>query len=331
MKKIDLENHFYDQSTIDALKKRKEPPFINEEETLITWTDTVTMPQGNLLKTLLNVSEKRKEDMEKNGITTAVISSAGGPENLEKEASIIACREANDAIYELTQKYPGQYLGSAILPVKDIDAAIAELERCVKELGFVAWHTHSNYGEESPDMPKYLPLFKKAEELGIYVYLHPQLPIGKRFGDYGFTLAGPGLGFTVDTMTTITKMIISGLFDEVPNLKVVLGHLGEAIPFLLERMDNRLYFIPNPSIKSKHNMQYYFSHNIMVTTSGNMSKEAFECAKRVLGIENICFGSDYPFEGIDGMMDFLDEVQLSQKEREMMFYQNAIDKLGIRV
>jgi predicted TIM-barrel fold metal-dependent hydrolase len=174
------------------------------------------------------------------------------------------------------------------------------------------------------------PLFKKAAELGVYVYLHPYLTEWKETSGYGFTVAGPALGFTLDGIATITRMILSGLFDEIPNLKVVLGHLGEAIPFLLDRMDNRLIFLPNPLVKAKKPFRYYFENNIMVTTSGNMSKEAFACAKAVFGMDHIMFATDYPFEALGPMVDFLDEVPLTQTEREMMFWKNAVEKLGIK-
>lgn len=182
----------------------------------------------------------------------------------------------------------------------------------------------------APDQERYRPVFQKAAELGAYVYIHPHLPDMARMEDYGFTLAGPGLGFTLDTMVTFTRMAVSGLFDEIPELKVVLGHLGEALPFLLDRMDNRLSFLPNPLIRSNHTLRYYFQHNIIVTTSGNESKEAFACAKEVAGMDHICFASDYPYEDMNEITDFLDEVPISQKERQMLFYENAITHLGIR-
>ena len=139
-----------------------------------------------------------------------------GAEQLEPAKSIAVCQATNAALYELTRAHPGRLFGSAILPVKDVAAAERELERCVKEYGFVSWHTHSNYGNTAPDDPRYLPLFRKAAELGVYVYLHPQLPEGSRYAGYGFTFAGPGLGFTVDTVTTLLRMVVSGLFDEIP-------------------------------------------------------------------------------------------------------------------
>lgn len=330
MKLIDFENHFYDQSLIDALTARTEPPYYRPDTDFITWSDSIEMPQGPLLGKLLEVGDKRIALMDELGITCAVLSCSPGAEQLDRETSIAVCRKTNDALYALTQRYPGRYLGSAILPVKDVPAAVKELERCVKELGFVAWHTHSNYGETACDDPRYLPLFQKAEELGIYVYLHPQLAHKSRVDDIGFPVAGPGLGFTLDTVTTLTRMIIGGMLDRVPELKLVLGHYGEALPFLLDRMDNRLTFLPNPKAKNQHNFSYYFHKNIYVTTSGNMSKEAFECTRRVLGLDRILYGSDYAFEDPHEMVNYVRNLPLGEAEREMLYYKNA-QKLGVTV
>jgi hypothetical protein len=284
------------------------------------------MPQGALLPMLLDIGEKRIQLMDKLKIDAAVISCSPGVEQLDRDTSIEVCRKTNDALYRVTQAFPGRYYGSAVLPVKDVEAACAELERCVKDLGFVAWHTHSNYGDgTSPDDIKYRPIFKKVEELGVYVYLHPQLPNMDRVTDLGFTFAGPGLGFTMDTTITILRMIATGLFDESTKLKVLLGHLGEGIPFLLERIDNRMNFLPNAKMSNKHLPSYYFKNNIMVTTSGNMSQEAFRCTKDVLGIDRILFGSDYPFEKADDMVSFIDNLSITEEEREMMYYKNARD------
>ncbi|MFP7296254.1 amidohydrolase family protein [Neobacillus niacini] len=331
MKRIDFENHFYDQSLLEAFSNRQQPPFYRKETNVITWTDAITMPQDVILPQLLEVAEKRNQLMKEQGVDIVILSSSPGPEQLDEENSIEVCRKTNDAMAAIMKKYPTQYLGSAILPVKNPVEACKELERCVKEYGFVSWHTHSNYGDGAPDEEFYFPIFQKAQELGVYVYLHPQLPNDMRVEGYGFTVAGPALGFTLDTIITITRMIVSGLFDRLPNLKVVLGHLGEGLPFLLDRMDNRVKFLPNPFIKCKEDVSYYFKNNIYVTTSGNMSKEAFICTKEVLGIDRILFGSDYPYESLPEMMHFLSDVPLTEEEREKLFYRNAIEKLGINL
>ncbi|NCB62579.1 MAG: amidohydrolase [Clostridia bacterium] len=329
MKRIDLENHFYDQCLIDALSRRLEPPRYLPSDDLIQWTDAIGMPQGKLLETLLEVGEERLALMERRGITHAVLSCSPGAEQLDAAESITVCRATNAALYELSKRYPGRVFGSAILPVKDIDAAVEELTRCVSEYGFVAWHTHSNYGATAPDHPRYRPLFQKAAELGVYVYLHPQLPEGERYEGYGFTFAGPGLGFTVDTVTTLLRMVVSGLLDDIPGLKLVLGHLGEGLPFLMERIENRIKFLPNPLLRCKKALSYYFKHHIWVTTSGNMSQEAFRCTKDVLGIDHILFASDYPFESVGDMTNFVDALPLTEEERTKLYYQNAETILGI--
>ncbi len=329
MKLIDFEHHFYDQSTIDAMKMRKGYPKYDEKENTIHWTKILSMPQGPvLLKSLLDISEKRVEFMDQLGITTAVISTAQGVEDVDTAESVELARKTNDTVYELTKRFPGRFLGSAVLPSKNVKEAVKELERCVKELGFVCWHTHSNYGTASPEQEEFLPLFRKAAELNVYVYLHPAVPKIESLEPYGFTMAGPGAGFTVDTMLTILKMIVSGLFDRVPETRLLLGHLGEAIPFLLERIDNRLNFVPNVNLKNAQKPSYYFKNNIMVTTSGNMSKEAFECTQKVFGIDSILFGSDYPFEDAADMVKFVESLPLSVEDREKLYYKNA-EKLGV--
>lgn len=329
MKKIDLEHHFYDFSMIDALTRRKTYPYYDRETDTIHWTERVPMPQGKLLETLLDVSEKRVALMDRRGIDAAVLSCSPGVEQLDAGESIKVSKETNDAVYKVMQRHPGRFMGSAILPIKNVEEAVTELERCVKKYNFVAWHTHSNYGDTAPDFKEYRPIFKKAAELGIYVYLHPQLGNNERLEGFGFSMAGPGLGFTVDTIITITRIILSGMLDELPSLKIVLGHLGEGIPFLLNRMENRVKFIPNEFMKQQKSLDYYFKHNIWVSTSGNMSKEAFKCTMDVLGMDRIVLGTDYPYENLDEMMDFLDGLPLTGEEFEMLYSGNAINALGL--
>lgn len=330
MKLIDLENHFYDKSVPDALARRTTPPMYNKKTDTITWYEGIDMPQTVLLPQLYEIGDGRIEMMDRLGIDAAVISCSPGAETLETAQSIEVCRATNEALHALTKQYKGRYIGSAVLPVRDVEASLAELEKCVTQYGFVAWHTHSNYGDTAPDDPRYRPLFQKAADLGVYVYLHPQLSDNPRLIGYGFGLAGPALGFTLDTLTSITRIILSGLFDEIPNLKVVLGHLGEAMPFLLDRLDNRCRLIPTDPIRNRQNPSYYFKNNIFVTVSGNMSPEAFRCTKDVLGIDRILFGSDHPFENAGDMVDFVKNLPISDEERELLYYKNA-EKLGVKI
>jgi len=328
MKLVDLENHFYDKIVVDVYSRRDKPPIYRSDTDVIEWSERVSMPQGRLLKALLESGAERVAMMDDVGISCAVLSSAPGIETITAQEAIAVCRKENDTLYALTKEYPGRFLGSAILPVQDIGAAVTELKRCVTELGFVAWHTHSNFGETTPDDPRYLPIFQAAADLGVYVYLHPHMPHGSRVDDLGYTLAGPGLGFTIDTMTTLTRMVVTGLFDKLPSLKMVVGHYGEAIPFLLDRMTNRIKFVPNVMTKNERDFDYYFHNNIWVTTSGNMSNAAFACTSMAIGLDRIMFGSDYPFEDPADMVAYVHELPLGRSDREKLYYKNA-EALGV--
>ncbi len=327
MKKIDLENHYLIPAAIDAFTARTKPPYFDPKTKFIVATEHSRNPIVIVYDKLLDIADLRIAQMDKYGIDTAVLSCSAGVEQLDEDVSIDICRRSNDAVYEAIQKYPGRFLGSAILPVANADAACKELERCVKELGFVSWHTHSNYGDTYPDNPRYREIFKKAADLNAYVYLHPNVSTMPQLEEFGFAITGATLGFTLDTVISICRLIFLGVFDEIPNLTAMLGHLGETLPFLLERMDNRYELLKmsgNKSLKNEFAPSHYFrTGRILVTTSGNMSKEAFQCTKDVLGIDHILFGSDYPYEPFGDITEFLDTVPLTAIERDKLFFKNA--------
>ena len=127
-----------------------------------------------------------------------------------------------------------------------------------------------------------------------------------------FNLAGEGIFMFAGCMSTLVAV-----------------NLGEGLPFLMERIENRIKFLPNPALQCHQDLRYYFRNNIWVTTSGNMSKEAFQCTKDVLGTDRILFASDYPFESIEDMMAFLGQLPLSQEETEQLYFRNAETALGI--
>ena len=332
MKLYDLEHHFWDKATVDACAARrgKGYPYLTEDGEAVMWTEKVAMKFEPTRKKIMDTGEFRLSEIDRVGITTAVVSASQVLEELGPSESIPLTKSNNDAIYAMSQNYPGRYLGAASLPVKDVDAACKELRRCVNELGFVCWHTHSNYVDECVSDERFLPIFETAADLGIYVYLHPTLPVAPYLEDYGFTFMGPGFGFTADTMLATLKIIVSGLFDKVPQTKLMIGHFGEAIPFLLDRIDNRLNYLPNPMLKNQRRPSDYFRDNIWVTTSGNMSDAAFRCTKDVLGIEKIIYGSDYPYESLDAMTNFVKNLDLTPEERDMLFFKNVEGLLKIK-
>lgn len=330
MKKIDLENHFYNQFSVDVLQGRegKGYPYWDAKTNAVWFMEQVSMDHTVLGPKLCDFAEKRIPEMEKLEIEKAVISLAPGIDILPAGESVEACRKANDALYELTQRYP-QLIGSAILPMFDAKAAVAELDRCVNDLGFKMWQAHSNIAGHHHDEEQFRPIWKKLEELGIFVYLHPNYnPLNDMFNDFGYPMAGPGLGFTADTSGAIIRIMLSGMLDEMPNLQIVLGHFGEALPFLMERLDNRMAMLPEPKQLNEQKPSYYFDHNIKVTTSGNTSIPAFECTRAAIGMDNILLGTDHPFESMTECIEYLEKCPMSVEDRKRLYYKNA-EKLGL--
>lgn len=330
MKKIDLENHFYNQFSVDVLQGRegKGYPYWDAKTNAVWFMEQVSMDHTVLGPKLCDFAEKRIPEMEKLEIEKAVISLAPGIDILPAGESVEACRKANDALYELTQRYP-QLIGSAILPMFDAKAAVAELDRCVNDLGFKMWQAHSNIAGHHHDEVQFRPIWKKLEELGIFVYLHPNYnPLNDMFNDFGYPMAGPGLGFTADTSGAIIRIMLSGMLDEMPNLQIVLGHFGEALPFLMERLDNRMAMLPEPKQLNEQKPSYYFGHNIKVTTSGNTSIPAFECTRAAIGMDNILLGTDHPFESMTECIEYLEKCPMSVEDRKRLYYKNA-EKLGL--
>lgn len=324
MKRIDFEHHFVAPKVFNFLSSKAGGFRYDPDTTVMILGGGLGARYDNLYFDITDISEKRLAVMDSNKIDTAVLSSTPATETISGSEAIALCREVNNTLYEATRNYPGRFIGTAGLPVCDVNAAVDELTRCSQELGFPVWHTHSSYGPgKHLDDLSYRPLLAKAAKLKMAVYLHPSIATDKRFTESGFAFAGSGLGFTVDALTTTLKLIISGVFDEYPDLTLVLGHLGETIPFLLERMDNRFRYYRDEHLKNEHDISYYFKNKrILVTTSGNMSKEAFECTKNVLGIESVMYATDFPYEDIREVTAFIDALDLSEQDRGKMLAGN---------
>ncbi len=334
VKKYDLEHHFYLPELIDYLKTRTEVPYIDTVNNIcwmregIEWhisTDNCDVLPGidqvaTILDYLALPIEVHIKDMDEKGIDVAVISTSPVIEDLPREEAIYFSRKTNDAVAQMMKQYPDRIMGTASLPTPYVDDAIVELERCINELGFKYWHTHSNYIDEHLYDVKFEPLLAKAEELGCAIYLHPTLSDNADMKNLGYLYPAAGLGFGQDVMKTAVRLVMDGTFDRHPNLKLIIGHLGEYIPFTLDRLDNRLSCIPEPAIKMQHKFSYYVQNgNILITTSGNTSEEAFECAMKVFGIDKIMFGSDYGYEDFTEQTDFIKNLPISQEGKNKVW------------
>jgi predicted TIM-barrel fold metal-dependent hydrolase len=336
MKRIDFEAHFLTEGFIDVLRQNKEYPRYTEDkktkDRYLSYADEVALKLVDRIRDrLLDLDRGRLKNMDAAGIDIQVLSiTAPGFEHFEPSLATKMAKETNDLLAEVIRKHPDRYMGFAALAPQNPEGAVDELERAVKNLGFIGWNTHSNYAGTYLDDKRYWPILGKAEELDVIIYLHPTIPAIPQLFKYGFALAGAPFGFGFEAAMCMIRLILSGVFDRYPRLKIMLGHYGEALPFLLTRLDwayERPSDLTNrPKLDKKPSE--YLKENVFVTTSGNFFEPAFMCTLQALGIDRIFLGTDYPYEEMTESVQFLDGLPISSEERAMIYQLNA-NKIGI--
>ena len=347
MTRIDLETHFVTQSWVDAMYATDSYPRLADDpitgkRRLYYWPDVFEPNGDKLLDRLLDLGEGRIREMDAGGIDKAVVSlTSPGVDHFAPSLGTRLAKQINDELAAAIDRHPDRLMCFAALAPKDPDAAARELERAVKELGFKGWKTHSNFGGSRPvpggtylDDKRYWPILAKAEELGVPIYLHPTAPMMEELRTYGLALAGAAFGFGVETATAMMRLVLSGAFDAFPGLKIILGHYGEGLSFLMQRIDHAFV---RPHIRAsdpdavpvlKRVPSEYLRDNMLVTTSGNYLPGAFWCTHAALGIDKILLATDYPYEEMTECTAYLEGLDLPEDEKDMLFHGNAA-ALGI--
>lgn len=270
-------------------------------------------------------AELRLQTMDKAEIDICVLSqtSPGLQAEQDTPTAIRKSCEVNDFLALQIQQHPSRFAGFAHLAMQDAKAAVKELERCVKDLGFkgalVNGHTNGVYLDDQ----KYIPFWEVINDLDVPLYLHPTSSFDTPHMFNGHPdLLGPTWGWTVETATHALRLIVSGLFDRLPNLKIILGHMGEALPFMLWRFDSR-WAIGRHSKKLEKPLSQYIRDNIIITTAGVCDNAPLQCSIEALGADNVLFSTDYPFESVPIAADFIEKAPLSEEVRKKICYQNA--------
>jgi 2,3-dihydroxybenzoate decarboxylase len=320
MKKIALEEAFtapstapYLETTLKAVDAKDRPAFIR----------------------LLEDSEQRIATMDAVGIDIFVLSQTSPGVQVEKDPRVAVqrAREANDYLQEQIKLHPDRYRGFAHLAMQDVQAASDELARCVEDLGFVGALINGNTNGVYLDDERYLPFWERVVQLDVPVYIHPADPYVQPYVFEGYpVMQGAVWGWSVDNSSHFLRLLFSGLFDRLPELTIILGHMGETLPFFAWRIDSRYAATTDPDkplLKKKPSD--YFRSNLIITTTGVCQDSALQCALAEVGEDRVLFSVDYPYEVTQECVEWIDRTPLSDAQREKICSKNAerVLRLGV--
>jgi 2,3-dihydroxybenzoate decarboxylase len=287
-------------------------------------------PEGRapeIRRRLDDLGELRLKEMDEAGIDVQVLShGAPSTQRLDAPTAVRLARDANDRLAKVIAARPDRFAGFAALPTPDPKAAAAELERTISELGFKGAMVHGLTNGVFFDDKRFWPIFERAQALDVPLYVHPAAPHGAVVDAYykDYVKDFPAIlnaawGFTVETATQGIRLVLSGVFDAYPDLKIILGHMGEGLPFLLWRIDHALSRPGNRRISFREQ----FSRHFYITTSGNFSTPALLCSMMELGVDRILFSVDWPFvQNVPGTK-WMSELQLSAEDKTKILSGNA--------
>ena len=288
-----------------------------------------------LSKRLLDIQDDRLRLMDEHGMEMMILSlNAPAVQAIPSaiKANEIAVR-ANDYLAEQVAKRPDRFQAFAALPLQDPDLASRELERCIKDLGFKGALVNGFSQVGTPencvyyDAPQFADFWATVEKLDTPFYLHPRNPIPSWSQIYeGHPwLMGPTWAFGQETAVHALRLMASGLFDRHPKLKIILGHMGEGLPFSMWRIDNRNAWVKVPkTYPAKRTFGEYFQENFYLTTSGNFRNQTLIDAVLEIGADRILFSTDWPFENIDHAADWFDGASISEADRLKIGRTNAM-------
>ena len=339
MRTITLEEHFLTQSFLRATEQ--------------AGAQTPIPPQiAALQPKLLDLGAGRIAAMDEAAIDLQVLSLASsGLDALDAASATSLTRDINDELAAAIQQNPTRLAGFAILPLKDPAAAAVELERCVTKLGFCgamldgttstsgapALHpTQSDPASLFLDDPRFFPIFAAASHLDVPIYLHPAPPpaaVQRAYysnlpGQTGHLLSIAGWGWHIETGLHTLRLILSGLFDRLPSLQLIIGHMGEGLPYALARTSAVL---SSAATHLRQPVAEYFQTNLHITTSGYFTQPPFRCALDVIGLSRLMFSIDYPFSPNTRGRDFLNQINLAPEDLARLTHTNAEQLLKIKI
>ena len=285
---------------------------------------------AHLVEQLLDLDKLRLADMDAAGIDVQVLSlNSPGLEQLEAAAAQALARQANDELGAAVRRHPDRLAGFAALPTAAPQIAADELERAVREYGFKGAVINGHVRGRYLDDPFFWPILERAEMLQVPIYLHPTPPpqpviqasyVGNFSPEVSAQLAASGWGWHIETAVHVLRIILSGAFDRYPDLQLVIGHLGEELPFMLPRLDHNLSL---QLTKLERPIGAYLRENLHYTFSGFNYTPNFLDLLFQVGVDRIMFSADYPYSSMLAARNFLEQLPLSPADKARIAHGNA--------
>ena len=325
LRTITLEEHYATPAFMEGPGRQ-----LNDQARALQAHPQVAAGLTQLLDRLVNLDDRRITDMDAAGIDVQVLSlTSPGTEQLQATEAVALARDANDILAEAVRRHPSRFAGFAALPTADPDTAADELERTIRAYGFKGALINGHIRGRYLDDPFFWPILERAEALQVPLYLHPTPPpqevvttsyTGHYAPEVTIGLATAAWGWHIETAIHVLRLILGGAFDRYPNLQLIIGHLGETLPFMLPRLDLGL---PPQVTKLDRPIGAYLRENFHYTFSGFNYIPTFLDLLLQVGINRIMFSADYPYSSMAQARAFLDQLPVSPADKEQIAHGNA--------
>ena len=325
MRTITLEEHFETPAFMEGPGRH-----LRERAEAVDATPQVIAKVTRIIERLCDIGDRRIAEMDAAGIDVQALSlTSPGVEQLDANEAVELARDANDRVADAVQRHPGRFVGLASLPTAIPDKAAQELERMVSKHGFkgavINGHNRGRYLDNS----FFWPILECAEALRVPIYLHPTQPpeavieasyVGNYAPQVTTAMSRGAWGWHIETATHVLRLILSGAFDKYMSLQIIIGHMGEALPFMLPRID---YGLPRELTKLNHTVSTYLRENVYYSFGGFNYTQCFLDLLLQVGSDRILFSVDYPYKTMEEAMAFLDQLPVSPVDKERIAHGNA--------
>jgi 5-carboxyvanillate decarboxylase len=300
---------------------------------VVFWSRVLRNPDTRLVDALLDVDDARIADMDANGVDVQLLLlTSPGVQIFDADTATEMAELANDRLADAIARHPDRFAGLATFAPQDPARAAHEMQRAIRELGLNGFVVNSHTEGEYLDQERFWPILEAAEALDAPIYIHPRPLPQSAIGPYLDQELWAGIwGYAAETGLHGLRLITSGVLDRFPRLKIVLGHMGEGLPFWVYRMDYMSRLLRQIGAQKHYELDpsEYLRRNFLVTTSGMNHHPPLELCLKVLGAENVMWAIDYPYQRTPECVEFMDSAPVGDAVRAELYAGNAERAFGI--